>query len=64
LIAFKDNVICAAIEYWVSGNILYYVTLDHKWRMAVLDSVDRAFSERLNSEQNVPFYLPARLRRG
>jgi outer membrane protein OmpA-like peptidoglycan-associated protein len=59
LIAFKDNVIRAAIEYWVNGNILYYVTLDHERRTAVLDSVDRVLSERLNSEQNVPFYLPA-----
>jgi len=62
LIAFKDNVIRAAIEYWVNGNILYYVTLDHERRTAVLDSVDRALSERLNSEQNVPFYLPAERR--
>jgi hypothetical protein len=59
LIAFKDSVIRPAVAYWVSGNILNYFTWDHERRTAPLDSVDRALSERLNSEQNVPFYLPA-----
>jgi hypothetical protein len=33
---------------------VYYVTPDHERRTAILDSVDRVLSERLNSEQNVP----------
>ncbi len=59
LIAFKDNLIQWADAYWVSANILYYVTPDHQQRAAPLDSVDRTLSERLNSERDIPFYLPA-----
>jgi outer membrane protein OmpA-like peptidoglycan-associated protein len=59
LIAFKDNLIQWADAYWVSANILYYVTPDHQQRAAPLDSVDRTLSERLNNERDIPFYLPA-----
>jgi len=59
LIAFKDSVIHAADAYWVNGNTLYYITRDHQQMTAPLDSVDRPLSERLNSEQNVVFYLPS-----
>jgi outer membrane protein OmpA-like peptidoglycan-associated protein len=59
LIAFKDNVIQWADAYWVSANILYYVTPDHQQRTAPLDRVDRPLSERLNNERDIPFYLPA-----
>ncbi len=59
LIAFKDNVIQWADAYWVSANILYYVTPDHQQRAAPLDRVDRPLSERLNNERDTPFYLPA-----
>ena len=59
LIAFKDNLIQSADAYWVSANTLYYVTPDHQQRAAPLDSVDRMLSERLNSERDIPFDLPA-----
>jgi outer membrane protein OmpA-like peptidoglycan-associated protein len=59
LIAFKDNVIQWADAYWVSANILYYVTPDHQQRAVPLDLVDRTLSERLNNERDIPFYLPA-----
>jgi outer membrane protein OmpA-like peptidoglycan-associated protein len=59
LIAFKDNLIQWADAYWVSANVLYYVTPDHQQRAAPLDRVDRALSERLNNERDIPFYLPA-----
>jgi outer membrane protein OmpA-like peptidoglycan-associated protein len=59
LIAFKDSVIRSADAYWVRDNTLYYVTRDHRQMTAPLDSVDRLLTQRLNNEQNVPFYLPA-----
>jgi hypothetical protein len=59
LIAFKNSEVSQAQQYWVSGNTLYYVTPDHRQRTAPLDSVDRALSQMLNSEQDVAFYLPA-----
>ena len=59
LIAFRnqDN-IRAAEAYWVEGNTLHYVTLQHERKQAPLDSVDRAFSSRLNRERRVDFRLP------
>ena len=57
LIAFKDGNIRAAAAYWVDGNTLHYVTRQHQERTAPLDSVDRAFSEKLNRDQRVPFHL-------
>jgi hypothetical protein len=58
-IAFKTSHISLADQYWVNGATLYYVTSDHLQKTAPLDSVDRALSERLNSEQGVAFQLPA-----
>jgi hypothetical protein len=59
LIAFKDSVVRAADQYWVTGNTLYYLTPDHRQNTAPLSAVNRTLSERLNSEQNVAFTLPA-----
>jgi hypothetical protein len=58
-IAFKSSVVRVASQYWVNGNTLYYLTTDHIQMTAPLSSVDRTISERLNSEQNVAFFLPA-----
>jgi outer membrane protein OmpA-like peptidoglycan-associated protein len=58
LIAFKNDVIRSTSTYWVRNNVLYYVTLDHQQRTAVLDRVNRALTQRLNDERNVTFYLP------
>jgi hypothetical protein len=58
-IAFQNSVVRLVDQYWVSGNTLHYVTADHQEMSAPLSSVDRALSERLNSEQNVSFSLPA-----
>src|SRR5437764_1472357 len=41
LFAFKDNVIRTAASYWVNGQTLHYVTLQHEEKQAPLDSVDR-----------------------
>jgi hypothetical protein len=57
LIAFKDRSIRAANAYWVEGNILHYVTIDHQQREASLDNIDRALSEQLNRERRVAFSL-------
>src|SRR5260370_18836041 len=58
LIAFKDSVVRVAERYWVEGKTIYFVTTDHQRMTAPVSSVDRILSKRLNSEQNVAFYLP------
>ena len=58
MIAFKDSRVGLADAYWVNGQTLYYVTPDHQQHTALLASVDRGLSARLNAEQNVSFYLP------
>jgi outer membrane protein OmpA-like peptidoglycan-associated protein len=58
IIAFKDGATSLANSYWVSGNTLAYVTLEHQQSTVPLEHVDRVRSERLNFERNVPFYLP------
>ena len=55
LIAFKDGEIRAAIAYWADGNTVHYVTRDHQEHTVPMDELDRAFSERLNRDQRVPF---------
>jgi hypothetical protein len=59
LIAFKSGVIRLVDQYWVNGSTLYYLTADHERKEAPVASVDRALSQRLNSERNVAFNLPA-----
>ncbi len=58
LIAFKDQSIRAAAAYWVTGQTLHYVTIEHEEKQAALDTVDRALSLQLNRERQVPFQLP------
>lgn len=59
LIAFKDHTIVQALGYWMEGATLHYVTVDHDLNQVSLDLVDRDLSQRLNSERNVEFKLPA-----
>ncbi|MGO9255113.1 MAG: hypothetical protein ACLQU1_02245 [Bryobacteraceae bacterium] len=58
LIAFKDKNILAAAAYWVSGQTLHYVTLEHEEKQVDLSAVDRDLSLRLNRERHVQFQLP------
>jgi hypothetical protein len=58
LIAFTDGTIRAVLAYWVDGAILHYVSMDHEQKQALLASVERNLSERLNRERNVTFSLP------
>jgi hypothetical protein len=59
LIAFKHQEnICAAEAYWVENGTLHYITLEHERKQATLNSIDRAFSSRLNRERRVDFRLP------
>ena len=58
LIAFKDQNIRAAAAYWVNGQTLHYVTLEHEERQVPLTSIDRDLSMRLNRERHVQFQLP------
>jgi hypothetical protein len=60
LIAFTDHVIRAVAAYWVSGNTLHYVSIDHQEHTVALDQVDRALSEQLNRERRVQFSLAGR----
>jgi hypothetical protein len=59
LIALKgqDN-IQAAITYWVEGNTLQYLNLQHQQKHVPLDSVDRALTFQLNHERNMDLRLP------
>lgn len=59
LIALKNqDVIRAAVAYWADHGTLHYVNLQHEQKQVPLDSVDRAFSSRLNRERRVDFRLP------
>lgn len=58
LLAMNDGTIRAVLSYWADGSAVRYVTLDHEQKQAPLSSIDRALSERLNRERNVPFRLP------
>jgi hypothetical protein len=59
LIAFQNHTIQAAAAYWVDGETLHYVTLQHEQKQAPLDTVDRGLSQQLNAERRVQFQLPA-----
>lgn len=58
MIAFRDSTVRIADTYWVSGNMLHFITLDRQMKTEPLASVDRSISERLNRERNVTFFLP------
>lgn len=58
LVAMKGGVIRAAASYWVNGETLHYVTMEHQELQAPLGNVDRALSEQLNRERHVQFSLP------
>ncbi|HLK21704.1 MAG TPA: hypothetical protein VKT81_22300 [Bryobacteraceae bacterium] len=58
LLAFHGGEIRAVLAYWVDGASLHYVTMEHAQKQVALASVDRALSERLNTERNVTFQLP------
>jgi hypothetical protein len=58
LIAMKDGVIRAAASYWVNGQSLHYVTMEHQEKQVPLGEIDRAMSQQLNRERRVQFQLP------
>lgn len=58
LIAFKDHSIVQALGYWMEGNTLHYVSIEHSLNQASLDLIDRQLSQRLNDERGVEFKLP------
>jgi hypothetical protein len=58
LFAFKDNVIRAAASYWVEGNTLHYVTLQHEERQVPLSDLDHSLTLKLNAERHVTIQLP------
>lgn len=58
LLAFKDHNIVPALGYWMEGNTLHYVSVDHSMNQVSLDLIDRDLSQRLNDERSVEFKLP------
>src|ERR1039457_1236941 len=58
LLAFKDHNIIPALGYWMEGNTLHYVSVEHSLNQASLDLIDRDLSQRLNDERGVEFKLP------
>lgn len=58
LIAMKDGVIRAAASYWVNGQTLHYVTMEHLEKQVPLSEIDRGLSQQLNRERRVQFQLP------
>ncbi len=58
LIAFTNHNIRAAQAYWVDGQVLHYVTLQHEEREIPLADVDRKLSLQLNYERHITFQLP------
>jgi hypothetical protein len=59
LLAFKDHNIVPALGYWMEGNTLHYVSVEHSLNQASFDLIDRDLSQRLNEERGVEFRLPA-----
>ncbi|SPE34946.1 conserved exported hypothetical protein [Candidatus Sulfopaludibacter sp. SbA3] len=57
LVAMKDGVIRAAASYWVNGQTLHYVTMEHQEKQVPLSEIDRPFSQQLNRERHVQFSL-------
>lgn len=58
LLAFRDHNIVPALGYWMEGNTLHYVSVEHSLNQASLDLIDRDLSQRLNDERGVEFKLP------
>ena len=58
LIAMKDHSIQAAAAYWVDGDTLHYVTLDHTEKTVRSADLDRDMTLQLNRERRVPIQLP------
>jgi hypothetical protein len=58
LIAFKDHSIVQALGYWMEGNTLHYVSVEHSLNQASVDLIDRSLSQRLNDERGVEFKFP------
>ena len=54
----NDQAIRAAVAYWVTGQTLHYVTLQHEERVVPLSSVDRQLTLQLNRERHVAIQLP------
>jgi len=58
LLAFKDHNIIPALGYWMEGNTLHYVSVEHSMNQVSIDLIDRDLSQRLNDERGVEFKLP------
>lgn len=58
LLAFKDHNIVPALGYWMEGDMLHYVSVEHTMNQVSLNLIDRDLSQRLNDERGVEFKLP------
>jgi len=59
LIAIKgqDNIL-AGITYWVEGDTLQYINLQHVQKHVPISSIDRVLTTRLNRERDTDLVLP------
>ncbi len=60
LLAFKDSMVIAVMDYWLEGDMLVYETSLGIRTVVPLDRLDFALTQQLNFERNVPFILEAR----
>lgn len=55
LLVFRDHNIYAAMDYWVEGDRINYITRDGKQHSASISQLDLGYTQTLNNERNVPF---------
>ena len=58
VIALKDGSKDSAVACWVQGWTLHYIDSDGNERHVSLSEIDRALTQRLNREQQLPLSLP------
>jgi hypothetical protein len=59
VIALKDGSKDFAVALWVEGRTLHYIDGEDNERHVALSEVDRALTQKLNREQQLPLSLPA-----
>ena len=59
LIALKDGSKASAVAFWVQGPTLHYIDSDGNGQHVALSEIDRALTQKLNREQQLPMSLPA-----
>ena len=58
-IAFRSHTVVPALGWWIEGDTLMYVNLDHSINQASMQLIDPELSTKLNANNSVDFTLPA-----